>query len=465
MASINVANSKFEVKPQQSSMEQLKRYCTACLLWEDTAYTDGVKLAEKIFNLARTLPIKDVTEFAIKLRTEHGLRHVPLLLLTALFRRDVQSQDHAQVLRKAVSSVVTRADQAGELIAIYWAMYGKKPIPFAMKKGLYDSLSEMSEYKLGKYVNRGNIKLRDVLRLIRVKPKTEEISAKFSKIVKGELEVPATWEKRLSMGSDKKKAFEELLTSNELGKLALLRNLRNMTEAKVDRNLVKESLMSVKSKEKIFPYQYITAFKAAPSYIDSLEKAMFEDLKKFKKFNGVTVIMVDVSGSMSYPLSSGKSHHSGLVSTRLDAAHGLAISLRELCEQVDIFSFSNKLVKIDPYRGFGLAKIIDESQPHSGTELIQAVNIIVNELLKQLKNTEEVFPLRVIVITDEQDNSYYRSDKLQSIKNSGINGYIMNVSCEDKSVVSADKNDGWVVINGFSQSVLEYIHELENPTF
>ncbi len=50
---------------------------------------------------------------------------------------------------------------------------------------------------------------------------------------------------------------------------------------------------------------------------------------------GKTVLLVDVSGSMDARLS-GKSDM-----TRADAGYGLAIRLREVCERVEIFSFSD----------------------------------------------------------------------------------------------------------------------------
>ena len=48
---------------------------------------------------------------------------------------------------------------------------------------------------------------------------------------------PDTWEVALSGGADKKEVFERLIRENKLGALALLRNLRNMTEAKVETTL------------------------------------------------------------------------------------------------------------------------------------------------------------------------------------------------------------------------------------
>ncbi len=58
---------------------------------------------------------------------------------------------------------------------------------------------------------------------------------------------------------------------------------------------------------------------------------------------------------------------------RLDAACGLAVLAREICDEVEIFTFSNEVKKIPPRRGFALRDAIVASQPHGGTELGKAV--------------------------------------------------------------------------------------------
>ena len=44
--------------------------------------------------------------------------------------------------------------------------------------------------------------------------------------------------------------------------------------------------------------------------------------------------------------------------TRLDAACGLAILAREICDEVEVFTFSNDVVKVPPRRGFALRDAI-----------------------------------------------------------------------------------------------------------
>ena len=79
------------------------------------------------------------------------------------------------------------------------------------------------------------------------------------------------------------------------------------------------------------------------------------------KLRGKTVLLVDVSGSMTAALS-GRSEM-----LRTDAAYGLAILLREIAERASIYSFSDKLVQVPARHGFALRDAIDQSQMHGGT--------------------------------------------------------------------------------------------------
>src|SRR6202040_665893 len=100
---------------------------------------------------------------------------------------------------------------------------------------------------------------------------------------------------------------------------------------------------------------------------------------------------VDVSGSMNYRLAKKGE------ATRMDAAAGLAILLREKAEEFSIATFSDACVELPPRRGFALRDAIVKSQGHSGTYLKRART--------QLNENAEWRKLeRLIVITDEQSH-------------------------------------------------------------
>src|SRR4029077_17126401 len=91
------------------------------------------------------------------------------------------------------------------------------------------------------------VKLRAVLFLCHAKPVDAAQAELWKRLVAGELATPDTWEGALSAGADKREAWERFLAENKLGALALLRNLRNMAEAKVDEQLVHTGLDRMKT--------------------------------------------------------------------------------------------------------------------------------------------------------------------------------------------------------------------------
>jgi TROVE domain len=125
------------------------------------------------------------------------------------------------------------------------------------------------------------------------------------------------------LGAEKREAWERLLRDGKIGALALLRNLRNMKRAGVDEKLVLAALEAM-STARVLPFRFLAAARYAPQWEEPLERAMFSSLAGQQKLPGRTVLLVDVSGSMTYALS----ERSEML--RTDAAYGLAVLLREV---------------------------------------------------------------------------------------------------------------------------------------
>src|SRR5262249_3608710 len=151
--------------------------------------------------------------------------------------------------------------------------------------------------------------------------------------VDGELASPDTWEVSLSSGKDKRETFERLIADGKLGGLALLRNLRLMQNAGVPRKTVAGAIVAMRA-DRILPYRFITAARYAPDFEPELEAAMLKSIKDYARLPGRTRLLIDVSGSMFAPLSAQSEM------TRAEAACGLAILARELCDEMEIFTFS-----------------------------------------------------------------------------------------------------------------------------
>ena len=407
--------------------QQLRRSVMACLLWEDTFYEDGKSIAQRIADGVKAVKPESVAKMAVEARVKMKLRHVPLLLVREMARLP----KHKALVSSTLESVIQRPDELTEFLAIYWKDK-KQPLSKQVKRGLAKAFTKFNEYALAKYNRDGAIKLRDVLFLSHAKPKDEEQAALWKRLVDGKLATPDTWEVSLSGGKDKKDTFERLMAEKQLGALAFIRNLRNMHDAGVRKGTVSEYAAGLNI-ERVLPFRFITAARMVPQWEDLLEPLMMKALAGQPKLLGRTVLLMDVSGSMDAKLSSKSD------TTRMDAGFGLGVLLREICEDCDILTFSEQVVRVAARHGFALRDAMKNSQPHGGTYLQQAVELVNAKLQYD----------RLIVITDEQAHD--------GPGNPNGLGYVINVATNRNGVGYGQ----WVHIDGWSEAVIDYLRALE----
>lgn len=384
-------------------------------------------IADRIKALVPKCRPEFVAACAYEGRTKMKLRHMPLLLVREMAR----TVTHRHLVGPLLRDVIQRADELAEFVAIYWKDK-KQPLSKQVKIGLAAAFQKFDEYSLAKYSRDGAVKLRDVLFLSHAKPKDETQAALWKRLIDGKLATPDTWEVELSGGADKKTTFLRLMQENKLGALAFLRNLRNMRDAGIDENAV-ALYASVVDISRVLPFRFIAAARAVPAWESLLEPMMLRACEGREKLIGKTIVLLDVSGSMNDKISAKSDI------TRLDAACGLGILLRELCDEVEIITFSNKVVQVPPRRGFALRDAINGSQEHSGTEMGMAVTLV---------NTERQYD-RLIVLTDEQS-----ADRVPGPKGKG---YVINVASNKNGVGYGP----WTHLDGFSEACVDYILEYE----
>jgi hypothetical protein len=404
----------------------LRRSVLSCLLWERQFYEDGESIAERIDSICNEVEPGQIASLAIEARSQFHLRHVPLLLLKALIRRG-----KGKIVEDTIVEVIQRADELAELLAIYW-MDGRKPLSNPMKRGLARAFKKFNAYSLAKYNRDAAVKLRDVLFLVHAKPDSEEQAQTWKSLVDGTLQSPDTWEVALSRGDDKKAAWERLISEGKLGYLALLRNLRNATEAGVSSSLLKTAILTRAGASRVLPFRYVAAARAVPSLESTLDTALLASISELPRLPGKTIVLVDVSGSMSSSLSS----RSDL--TRQDAAAALASILN--CEDLRVFTFSDDVVEVPPRRGMAGIDSIANSQENGGTLLgaaIQKMNGIEHD--------------RMIVITDEQSHDEV-AEPASSL------AYMVNVASYRNGVGYGGR---WTHVDGFSENVIRFIAETE----
>ena len=408
---------------------ELKRALMNCLLWEDQFYEDGVAIADRIRALVPKVAPAKVAQLAIEAREVMKLRHAPLLVIREMAR----SEKHRALVAETLDRVIQRPDEMTELLAIYWAdalgpmqQRKRQPVSAQVKKGLARALTKFDAYQLAKWDRDGAVRIRDVLFLVHAKPKDAEQAKVWKQLVDGELASPDTWEVSLSAGKSKRETFERLIAERKLGGLALLRNLRLMQAAQVPRETIAGAIEAMRT-DRILPYRFITAARYAPDFEPELEAAMLKSVKDHVRLPDRTRLLIDVSGSMFATLSAQSEM------TRAEAACGLAILAREICDEVEIFTFSNEVVKVPPRRGFALRDAIISSQPHGGTYLGKAVTEIDRK------------GDRLIVFTDEQSHDRVPEPRAR--------GTMVNVASYQHGV----GHGAWTRVNGFSEAVVAWI--------
>lgn len=414
---------------QTTPYEQLKRTVLACMLFEDSFYEDGKTAVERIKELCAQCTKPQIFTLALLASDKYHLRHIPLQLIV----EGIKHKDQFPVI-DIIDKICKRPDQMTDLLALYWKD-GRKPIANQLKRGLAQAFQKFDEYQLAKYNRDNPIKLRDILFLTHAKPKDKNQEELWKRLVNKELKTPDTWEVRLSSGADKKQSFVELLAENKLGKLAILRNMRNMRESGVDKNLVSHRLLF--NIKEMLPFQYLAAARECPEWEDIIDPAMIASSAFKPKLPGKTIVLVDVSGSMEGPISNKSKM------LRYDAACGLAILLRECCPDIEIYSFSDNLKPVPARHGVALRDAIINSQPHGGTYIGQS---LMGLMFKDPKYD------RLIIITDEQ--AHDDLPRMPKGKN-----YILNIAGYQNGI--GEKNS-WVTITGFSEASIDFIRELES---
>ena len=172
---------------------QLKRTVMSCMLFEGEFYEDSQTISDRIASLIPKVDPEKVAEIAVRARTESKLRHTPLFIVREMSRH----KQYRPYVKDTLFSVIKRADELAEFLAIYWKD-GKVPIASSVKKGLASSFNKFDEYQFAKYNRNNAIKLRDVMFMCHPNPENKEKELLFKKIADNTLDTPDTWEVSLS---------------------------------------------------------------------------------------------------------------------------------------------------------------------------------------------------------------------------------------------------------------------------
>lgn len=162
--------------------------------------------------------------------------------------------------------------------------------------------------------------LVDVVNLVHPVPTSKNKEA-LELLIKGELKSTETWEAKLSKAGQvaeseedltklKSDAWSELISTKKIGYFALLRNLRNIISQAPDMitsacELLTNERMIANSR--VLPFRFATAYdeisklsssKEVREVLVAINKAIDISVSNVPKFDGETLVVMDVSGSM-----------------------------------------------------------------------------------------------------------------------------------------------------------------------
>jgi hypothetical protein len=231
---------------------------------------------------------------AVRLRNEENIRTTPQVIL-------VRAAHHPKVkgtglVSKYALEIIRRADEPAVGLAYQVSAYGKdSPIPNSLKKAWSSALERFNEYQLAKYRMQDRVvKTVDVVNLCH--PKSEAVG----KLVKGQLKNSETWESILSKEGSSPESWTKAL--DVMGHMAMLRNVRNLIEKKVDPGLFLKKLVDGAPTGKQLPFRYVSAYNAikdrAPGSVqDAIEECLKVSLGNLPSFPGRVMSLCDNSGS------------------------------------------------------------------------------------------------------------------------------------------------------------------------
>jgi hypothetical protein len=269
-----------------------------------------------------------ILQTAAYARNELYLRSVPMYLVSKYANSNANLPD----TRKYLDMIVQRPDEITELIALSQMGIEKgtrqKHSQFILK-GIRNAFESFDAGILAKYNGRYSmVKLKDAMALVHPRPPAGMEEA-YEGILSGELkrDNDQWWIKKMHKGTVNSEAEspEEMtvddwnISFNKMGYLGVLQNLTKLIDGGVDPDAIYKRLANEQAvlKAKVFPFRFITAAQAIRQvryhgnskivYPNSMYSTVLNGIyagleasgNVVPKMPGTTLVLVDVSGSMT----------------------------------------------------------------------------------------------------------------------------------------------------------------------
>jgi 60 kDa SS-A/Ro ribonucleoprotein len=451
----------------------------------DNFYEKADTALQRILELIAQNEAKFVAKLAVYAREQMYLRSVPLVLTIELAK-----QYNGDGLVSALTArIVKRADEITELLA-YYAQSNRRTnakqlnrLSKQLQKGLAEAFNRFDEYQFAKYNRNAAVKLKDALFLVHPKAKDEAQQALFNKIVKDELETPYTWEVELSaLGRQKydsielkeqivKEKWEELIFSNKIGYMALLRNLRNILQADVSNEALNKvcdylSNANAVAKSRQLPFRFLSAYRELKELkngkvsmvLNALENAVAQIASNIAGYdeNTKVVIAADVSGSMQTPVSARSKVQ------RFDIGLMLAMLLQKRCANVMTGMFGNTWKIINVPKNNILGNVMEFHRREGEVGYATNGYLVVEDLLQRRVVVDKVMMFTDCQLWNSNGNSnisgLWKRYKLMA---PAAKLYLFDLAGYGNTPLNVMRDDVYLVA-GWSDKVFDVLNAIEN---
>lgn len=363
---------------------------TTSFFGQDKFYESAAKADSRFVALVHEVTRADpawMLDFVFWLRNDANIRTAAVVagvegckaVLDLNMSGPVPEGSQQGIARQLAKAGISRPDEVGEAAAYWVSKYGRN-LPKPVKHALADRLSEFNEFQVLKYdSDKAAFKLADLIYLTHPKA-TSPAQADLFGWVLASKKVPMaapdslpmiqnrqmlmgtkvavrralldpvtlksagmTWESLAGwlQGPLDARAWEAIIPS--MGYMALLRNLRNFSQAGVSQNILNGVAARLASpvevaKSRQLPMRFFSAVRAQESYVwhSALSQALDASLVNVPRLEGRTLVLVDTSGSMNAEMS----EHGTL--KRWDVASMFGIALATTSPGVELHSYSSE---------------------------------------------------------------------------------------------------------------------------
>ncbi len=394
-----VAGGVGALAADQTPSALMRRILFTTFLFEDVAYQNGAAIAWQMANLIPDISPEECADMVRMAAHVYKLRRVPLWMIVHMLRHS----EHRKLVRRLIVEVITRPDQLCDIIVLYQTVNGKQaPLANALKKGIADTLRRFDRYQLAKYMNKRTlVTLADVVKLTHPKPPVDD-PERYRALIERNLPAPDTWEVALSRKEDKYQAFIRLMASGKLPVMAAIRNINGMLRIGIKPDDI-IAYLKAQPVDRLNPTVILAALLKVKH--DDICHVLEQYLRRDHiRFQGTTVVILDVSGSMLTNLTRYStlnrltiaSYIAYMIAQHTDRCILYATAGSDMRQQHKTVELTNNVSSFLSF--YDVVDDIQRSLGSGGIFTAQAVDYVHTDLIRK-----QYEPDRLIVITDSQD--------------------------------------------------------------